>query len=126
MKLLLTKETKKWFDSEKLICKNDLKTAAKEIADGIHEASLGGNIYKKRVSNSLSKGKSSGSRLIIAYKKGNNFFFMYAFNKNEKFNISNKEKAALKARAKIYFGMDENEINKAISGKVFYDLDGEQ
>lgn len=125
MKLFLTKEIKKWFDSEKGICENDLKTAAQEIANGIFEANLGGNIYKKRISNNLSKGKSGGSRLIIAYKNGNNLFFMYAFNKNEASNINDKEKIALKARAKIYFGMTKKEIEKAIYAKVFYVLDGE-
>lgn len=126
MKILLTKKTKKWFDREKGLCENDLKSAAIEIAEGNYEANLGGNIYKKRVSNSLSKGKSGGSRLIIAYKNGNYVFFMYAFNKNEKSDISEREKDVLKARAKIYFGMSEKEIKHAVLAKVFYSLDGEQ
>ncbi len=125
MKILLTKYTKIWFDSEKGLCENDLKTAAKEITEGNYEANLGGNIYKKRISNSLSKGKSGGSRLIVAYKNEHHLFFMYAFNKNEKTDISDKEKAALKARAKIYFGMNDKEIKRALLAKVFYSLDGD-
>lgn len=123
MNLLLSIETKKWFDSEKDISNDDLKTAAKEITEGIYEANLGGYLYKKRISNSSSKGKSAGSRLIIAYKKGSDLFFMYAFNKNERFSITDKDKMALKARAKIYFGMEKKEIEKAISAKIFYRLE---
>lgn len=51
---------------------------------------------------------------------------MYAFNKNEKANLNDKERAALKARAKIYFGMSEKDIKKALSAKVFYRLEGEK
>lgn len=117
---------KQWFDAEKDICENDLRDAAKEIADGLYEASLGGGVYKKRVSNNISRGKSSGSRLIVAYKKGRCLFFMYAFNKNEKSNISAQEKLALKARATIYFDMTEKELEKALLAKVFYKLEGEK
>lgn len=77
---------KKWFDGEKSLTKQDLKIAAKDIMAGVYEANLGGHVYKKRVSNSMSKGKSGGSRLIVAYKKGHTLFFMYAFNKNDTAN----------------------------------------
>ncbi len=126
MNLFLSIEIKKWFDNENDISNDDLRMAAKEITEGIYEANLGGHLYKKRISNSSSKGKSAGSRLIIAYKKGSDLFFMYAFNKNERSTITDKERMALKARAKIYFGMGEKEIEKAISAKVFYRLEKER
>src|SRR6056297_263686 len=123
LKIILAKGVKKWFDKEPSLETNHLKNAAKELLEGKFDANLGGNLYKKRVATCSSKGKSSGSRVIVAYKKKNNIFFMYAFNKNERANINDKEKAALKARAKIYFNWTDKELEKALSANVFYQLD---
>ncbi|MBA2711308.1 MAG: type II toxin-antitoxin system RelE/ParE family toxin [Tatlockia sp.] len=79
MNLFLSIEIKKWFDKEKDISNDDLRTAAKEITEGTYEANLGGHLYKKRISNSSSKGKSAGSRLIIAYKIGIDLFLQKQF-----------------------------------------------
>ena len=122
MKVLLAMHVNKWFKGEKSINKNDLLEAADQITKGLYEASLGGGIYKKRISNSKSKGKSGGSRLLIAYKKKGHIFFMYAFNKNELDNIGTKEKMILKERAKLYFEMAEKDLEKAIKAKAFFEI----
>lgn len=122
LKVLLAMHVNKWFKGEKSINKNDLLEAADQITKGLYEASLGGGIYKKRISNSKSKGKSGGSRLLIAYKKKGHIFFMYAFNKNELDNIGTKEKMILKERAKLYFEMAEKDLEKAIKAKAFFEI----
>ena len=124
MRQLLTKAVNKWFSKEKDIDEGDLLKATQEIIDGLYEASLGGGLYKKRIANSSVQGQSGGSRVIIAYKGGNNVFFMYAFNKNDKGNISDKELKALKLRAKMYFGFNDEALDKAIENKVFYEIGG--
>lgn len=112
----------KWLKNEKVVKTPDLLAAAKELINGKFDANLGGGLYKKRISNSSNKGKSGGSRLLIAYKKRGHIFFMYAFNKNDSENISAKEKLVLKERAKIYFSMTDKELEKAIKAKVFVEI----
>ncbi|MBA2708980.1 MAG: type II toxin-antitoxin system RelE/ParE family toxin [Tatlockia sp.] len=119
MNLFLSIEIKKWFDNENDISNENLRNAAKEITEGIYEANLGGHLYKKRISNSSSKGKSAGSRLIIAYKKGSDIFFMYAFNKNERSTITNKERMALKARAKFILEWVKKKLKTPFPPKYF-------
>jgi hypothetical protein len=91
-------------------------------AAGVCEASLGGGLYKKRIAAKKNKGKRGGSRLLIAYKKGHDLFFMYAFNKNEAGNVSEKEKMALKARAKLYFELSDSDLKKAAKAGIFFEM----
>jgi hypothetical protein len=98
---------------------NKLKEAINEIKDGLYEANLGGNIFKKRVS-LFGRGKSGGVRTIIAFKADKHIFFIYGFAKNERSNISEKEELALKKLAKLYFSFNDVQLVKAVhSGELF-------
>ncbi|QGY31495.1 type II toxin-antitoxin system RelE/ParE family toxin [Pantoea cypripedii] len=55
--------------------------AAKEVMAGHYEANLGGDVYKKRIP--LNRGKSYGARVIIAFKSGQDLFFMNGWVKND-------------------------------------------
>ena len=122
MRVILTKSVKKWLDKEKNVRNENIVEAAEEVVLGSFEANLGGNLYKKRISNSTNKGKSSGSRLIVAFKHGDRFFVLHVFNKNESENISSKEKAILIQRAKQYFQLDEEQLSKAMKAKVLFEI----
>ena len=122
MRIILAKTVNQWFLNEKDVSEEDLLQAADQIMEGVYDASLGRGIYKKRISSKSGKGKSGGSRLLVAYKKESDLFFMYAFNKNERDNIGTKEKEILKIRAKIYFEMAETDIAKAVNAKLFYEI----
>jgi hypothetical protein len=122
LKVLLAMRVNKWFKREKDISKSDLFEAANAITNGLYDVSLGGGVYKKRLSNCNNKGKSGGSRLLIAYKKQGHIFFMHAFNKAELGNIGAKQKLILKERAKLYFEMAEEDLEKAIKAKVFFEI----
>ena len=87
--------------------------AAIEISAGCFEASLGGNIYKKRIA-LANRGKSSGARTIVAYKVKDMAIFLFGFPKNARNNINNKEELALKYLANYFFNLSDDEINKAI------------
>lgn len=117
MRIFKNKEFHKWQKEVKL---NDLtlKKSIHEIENGLYEANLGGNVYKKRVPLD-NRGKSGGARTIIAFKLNNNAFFIYGFSKNERSNITPRENNALKELAKLYFSYDEPKINHAIkSGEL--------
>lgn len=119
---MLTKPVKKWLDKEKSVNKNDLIEAADDVVEEIYEANLGGNLFKKRISNTSNQGKSSGSRIILGYQEGNNFYYLHVFNKNDKGNISIKELKALKARIKLLLTFGEKELDKAIKAKILFEI----
>lgn len=73
---------------------NALCSSVKEMCDGLIDANLGSNIYKKRIA-IKGQGKRGGARTIVASYLGERWFFIYGFSKNEQSNISNKEKEAL-------------------------------
>lgn len=102
-------------DNQKL-CK-----AAKDVLAGQYEANLGGDIYKKRIP--LARGKSYGARVIIAFKSGQNLFFMNGWVKNNvKKNskeIPDDELAFYKAIAVQLMSMTPEQVLIAIkAGKM--------
>jgi len=83
--------------------KTDLSDAAlcdavREMAQGLIDADLGGGVLKKRVG-LAGRGKRGGGRTLVATNKGDRWFFVFGFEKNERANISTEEKEALQALA---------------------------
>ena len=64
-----------------------LCSAVDEMAQGLIDADLGGGVVKKRVGLS-GRGKRGGARTLVATNKGNRWFFVYGFEKNDRANIS--------------------------------------
>lgn len=120
MLILKNKSFSQWARKSKITDKV-LVSAVNELAYGLYEANLGGHIYKKRLPLG-SKGKRGGARTIIAFKVDNKAIFIYGFSKGEKSNISKEEEESLKELAKIYFGYNENQINKAIKTGVLIEV----
>lgn len=112
MRVFKTRSFYRWAKEQKL--KDEvLRKAVQEIEEGLYEANLGGSVYKKRISIG-NRGKSSGSRTLVAFKLNNKAFFIYGFAKNKRSNITLKEEFALKMLAKLYFTYDEKQIDRAI------------
>lgn len=90
-----------WFDrwarkqnlSTRALCK-----AVREMAAGLYEADLGGGLLKKRIARQ-GQGKRGGFRTLVATNKGNRWFFVFGFPKNERSNIDKDEEDALKKLA---------------------------
>lgn len=57
-----------------------LRKIAQEIIDGLYDADLGGNVYKKRIP--LKQGKSGGARSVIAFRLNEHLFFIDGWMKN--------------------------------------------
>lgn len=90
-----------------------LKEAAEEMNKGLFDANLGGNVYKKRIALN-GRGKSSGARTILCYKSGEKIFFMYAFAKNDKENITSSEREYLIEEADDLLKLSDDKIKIAI------------
>ena len=88
-----------------------LLQAAMEIVAGQVEADLGGCLFKKRLAREGS-GKRSGYRVLIGYKKPNaeRIVFLYAFAKNARANISDKEKEALSLVAEAFVSATDAQV----------------
>lgn len=103
---------------DKLVSKSDLtdaalQTAVEEMENGLYEANLGGNVYKKRVG-LHNQGKRGGARTLLAFKKDDNVFFMYGFAKNKQANVRPDELKALKLLAKQLLGYNQQDLDTAV------------
>ncbi len=115
MEYTLIYKTKDFASSTKKesLSDEDLINACKEMSNGLYDADLGGNVYKKRIA-SKNKGKSGGYRTIIGAAIGDKYFFLYAFAKSNKANINSKEKLALKELAKLFLSFSSGDLNGLI------------
>ena len=90
----------------------DLILAVAEMNDGLWDANLGGQVYKKRVA-LAGRGKSGGARTLVAFKSDDKAFFMYGFAKNQRSNIVAKEKQALKRMAGELLEYGDKQLRQA-------------
>jgi hypothetical protein len=97
MKIYKTKWFSRWAHKQRLDDVNLCK-AIREIAAGLYDADLGGGLVKKRIART-GQGKSGGFRTLIATNRGDRYFFIYGFPKNERSNIDRDEEEALKKLA---------------------------
>lgn len=91
-----------------------LREAVDEIENGLVDANLGGNLYKKRIA-TRGRGKRGSTRTIIAFKKSHRIFFIYGFDKGTRANITDQEKQALKIYGKTLLNWTDREIFKRIA-----------
>ena len=91
-----------------------LCAAVNEMAQGLIDADLGGGVVKKRVGIS-GRGKRGGARTLVATNKGNRWFFVYGFEKNDRANISDDELEALKDLAEQLLARTGNQLEEALN-----------
>jgi hypothetical protein len=113
MRIFKTKAFNRIVTKDVEISDEALKIAVKEMNSGLFEASLGANVYKKRVALD-GRGKSNGARTILCFKLGEKAIFMHAFAKNEQDNISPKEKEYLKELADDLLKLSDDQIKIAL------------
>ena len=65
-----------------------------EMEKGLIDANLGGGVLKKRVA-LPGQGKRGSARTLVATNKGDRWFFIYGFKKNDRANITDRELEAL-------------------------------
>jgi hypothetical protein len=124
MRIFKNKDFHLWAEKQNL--KDEaLVKVVKEMEQGLYEANLGSYVYKKRVPLG-SKGKSGGFRVIFAFKAHQTTVFMYGFSKKNKENITDKEKASLKALSKKYLTLREEQWDKAVQSGKFTEVSYEK
>ncbi len=98
-----------------------LRHAVEEIEQGLVDANLGGNLYKKRIA-TRGRGKSGSVRTLVVYSSKNRTFFLYAFEKNQRDNITRKEKAALQELGKFYLKLSDAKIVGLIKTEAIIEI----
>ena len=93
MHIFKTRHFQRWMRKTAL-GDSDLRKAVLEMTAGLIDADRGGGVVKKRIG-LAGRGKRGGVRTLVATNKGNRWFFVFGFEKNERDNISDAELQAL-------------------------------
>lgn len=120
MRILLTKWFKAFAGAES-ITNESLKALTSGIEDGINGASLGSGLYKYRLSKP-GKGKSGGYRVIVCMKRGERLFFVYAFSKSVRENLSRQELEVYRNFADHLLSLSDASLERAIREGVLTEL----
>lgn len=94
--------------SDVLLCK-----AVAEMAAGLIDADLGKGVLKKRIA-LPGRGKSGGARTLVATNRGERWFFVFGFEKNERANIEATELDALQDIAADLLARTVPQLDEAI------------
>ena len=109
------------FAKKHKISDSELIEAVERAGKGVIDADLGGGIIKQRIARQ-GQGRSGGYRSLIFFRSGERAFFMTAFAKNDRENITNKELAELKKAAAIILAMTETDIEQSKSNGTFTEI----
>ncbi len=90
-----------------------LRVAVAEMVQGLIDADLGGRVVKKRVG-LAGRGKRGGARTLVATNKGNRWFFVFGFEKNERANIGDDELEALQEIAEQLLARTGRQLDEAV------------
>jgi hypothetical protein len=99
-----------------------LAIAVAEIRAGLVDADLGGGLVKKRVA-IPGHGKRSGARVLVATRRGDRWFFLYGFLKNEKSNLDIGELAALRNWATELLALNDQALAATSQAGVLHEID---
>jgi hypothetical protein len=104
-RVLKTKHFARWMKKTELT-DEALCCAVDEMQQGLIDADLGGNLYKKRVA-IANRGKRGGARTLLATNLGSRWFFVHGFEKSVSANITNDERIALQLVAKLLLTLND-------------------
>ena len=121
---LKTKTFDRWQRKTELTDTALLK-AIEEMANGLVDADLGGNLFQKRVG-LAGRGKRGGARTLVATNRGDRWIFLYGFPKNERSNITETELRFLQSIAQDVLSASDDDLKKNIEAKRLLELTHEE
>lgn len=98
-----------------------LRKAVEEMTAGLIDAELGSGVVKKRVG-LAGRGKRGGARTLVATNKGNRWFFVFGFEKNDRVNISNEELEGLQAIAADLLARTGKQLDEAVADGTLQEI----
>ena len=103
----------------------NLLEAIDNLEKGLSVVELGGNLFKIRVKRA-GKGKSSGFRTIVVFKKEEKAIFLYGFGKNEKSNIDKAELQYFKKLGSDLLALNAKQITESTEKQILFDLEAKE
>jgi hypothetical protein len=91
-----------------------LCAAVAEMVVGLIDADLGGRVVKKRVA-LPGRGKSGGARTLLATNKGNRWFFVFGFEKDDRANIADDELEGLQELVSDLLSRTTRQLDEAVA-----------
>lgn len=107
-----TRHFSRWMRKTELT-DSSLCAAVLEMTQGLIDADLRGGVVKKR-EGLAGRGKRGGARTLMATNKGNRWFFLFGFEKNDRPNISAEEKEALQSIAQDLLARTGKELDAQV------------
>lgn len=98
-----------------------LCSAVAEMAQGLIDADLGGGVVKKRVG-LAGRGKRGGARTLVATNKGNRWFFVFGFEKNDRANMGADELEALQDLAHDLLARTGPQLDLAVNKQTLEEI----
>ena len=102
--------------TDKALC-----AAIAEMMLGLIDGDLGGGIIKKRIG-LAGRGKRGGAKTLVASNKGNRWFFVFGFEKNDRANISADELEALQGLARELLARTNQQLDEAVVGGALQEI----
>ncbi len=112
IRVFKTRHFSRWMRKTELT-DSALLNAVEEMAQGLIDADLGGGVVKKRIG-LAGRGKRGGARTLVATNKGNRWFFVFGFEKNERANIADDELEALRDIAEQLLVRTGSQLDEAV------------
>ena len=115
-----TRHFSRWMRKTELT-DNALLNAVEEMVKGLIDADLGGGVVKKRIG-LAGRGKRGGARTLVATNKGNRWFFVFGFEKNERANIADDELEALQDIAEQLLARTGRQLDEAVEAGALQEI----
>ena len=124
MHIFKTRHFQRWMRKTEL-SDAALRKAVQEMADGLIDADLGGGVVKKRVG-LAGRGKRGGARTLVATNRGDRWFFLFGFEKNERDNISDDELQALQDLAADWLKRTAAQLDEAAADGALLEINDDR
>ncbi|WP_032114051.1 type II toxin-antitoxin system RelE/ParE family toxin [Candidatus Paracaedibacter symbiosus] len=114
----------KWF--ERFSRKNDINNlmlleAVDRSESGLIDADLGHGVIKQRVART-GQGRSKGYRTIIIMNRGEKYFFVYGFPKNERDNLRQDEEEEFRNMAGYLLSLADTQLSELLDKGDFMEV----
>ena len=120
MRIFKTKWFVKYVRQER-ISDHGLRDAIERAERGLIDADLGGGVIKQRVART-GQGRSSGYRMLIAYRSGSRAVFMFGIAKNDRGNIDEDELATLREIGEGWLAAQPEQLDNAIKEGILEEM----
>ncbi len=95
------------------------------MVNDLIDADLGGGVFKKRIA-LPGRGKSGSARTLLATNRDDRWIFIFGFEKNERANISDKERDALRMMAKDLLGLTAGQLQETVEDGTLIEVNDGQ